>query len=115
MINTQNGLKIDTLGTITLSKITANYNALAGVDLLGNKPITITGMDVSYNVIQGLKVLSNGAVKITDLTAKQMSGGTNAVYIETAGGVTLAATGSFINSISNNYNNGLTILSGGAI
>ncbi len=114
-INTQNGLKIDTLGTITLSKITANYNALAGVDLLGNKPITITGMDVSYNVIQGLKVVSNGAVKITDLTAKQMSGGTNAVYIETAGGVTLAATGSFINSISNNYNNGLTILSGGAI
>ena len=113
--NTQNGLKIDTLGTITLSKITANYNALAGVDLLGNKPITITGMDVSYNVIQGLKVLSNGAVKITDLTAKQMSGGTNAVYIETAGGVTLAATGSFVNSISNNYNNGLTILSGGAI
>ena len=113
--NTQNGLKIDTLGTITLSKITANYNALAGVDLLGYKPITITGMDVNSNVIHGLKVLSNGPVKITDLTARFMSGGTNAVYIETPGVVTLAATGSFINSISNNHNNGLTILSGGAI
>ena len=119
--NTNNGLKIDTLGTVTLSRIAAKNNNLAGVDLIssgvpvGSKPVTITGMDVSFNAIQGLKVLSNGPVKITDLTARFMSGGTNAVYIETPGSVTLASTGSFVNNINNNHNNGLTILSGGAI
>jgi hypothetical protein len=119
--NTNNGLKIDTLGTVTLAKISSNFNNLAGVDLtssgvpVGSKTVTITGMDVSSNVIQGLKVLSNGPVKITDLTARFMSGGIDAVYIETPGSVTLASSGSFINHINNNHNNGLTILSGGSI
>ncbi len=119
--NSSHGLVITTNGAITLSKITAIYNGNTGVNLdnslppVGVKPVTINGMDVGYNALKGLNVLSKGAVKITNLIADYMSGGSDAVRIDTLGIVSIGATGTFLNSISNNFTNGLTITANGAI
>lgn len=119
--NTSRGLVVVTNGTITLTKIIANYNSNTGVDLdnttvaTGSKPVTINGIDVSNNVSKGLSILSKGAVKINNLLANNMAGSSDAVYIETLGSVSIGSTGMFLNSISNNNTNGLAIEAGGAI
>ena len=124
--NSIGGLYINSVGAITLNKITASYNGQnpgggdgAHLDNSGSitpQAVTLKGNNSFYgNWNNGLQVVSQGAITVNNLTSN--SNGDGAELYNTSNGpsspqnVTLNGFGEF----NDNYNNGLEILSYGAI
>jgi hypothetical protein len=87
--NASYGLGMASIGTITISNITANHNGNFGTFIdnrtgLFQSPVTIAGYgNFISNGSEGLFVLSNGSVTTTNLTASLNLG--NGAYIDTIG------------------------------
>ncbi len=120
--NTMNGLWATSLGAITISNITANWNGSDAGAYLNNQwdsavgGISLIGANTfEHNANTGLFVRSYGAVILSNLSAN--SNGDGGVDIDNRGDnvkppvVTLTG----VNSFSDNFSFGLLILSDGAI
>jgi hypothetical protein len=124
--NASGGLYISSDGTITLNNIDASGNGhlaaggdgvqLWNPDAATPQPVTLKGNNTFFgNYNNGLQVISKGAITVNNIVSNY--NGDGAELYNTAGGpgspqnVTLTGFGEFIG----NYNNGLEILSYGAI
>jgi hypothetical protein len=121
--NNGHGLGIYSSGAITLNAITAVNNSINGVDIdntavIGLKGVTISGVNVfSENTGYGIRIISSGAITLSNMTAN-LNQGLYGAYLDntlsstsTPKSVTLSGT----NVISNNRDQGLQILTYGAI
>ncbi|MBX3035483.1 MAG: hypothetical protein KF758_01105 [Anaerolineales bacterium] len=120
--NDNDGLQISSDGNISISNVTANDNALRGVDLSNNTPpagktpsVTVLGfLTAIKNDSSGLYILSDGAISLTNLTinGNLFMGAT----IDNSGAPTpqpVKITGT--NVFNNSNNRGLEIISKGAV
>lgn len=121
--NNGHGLGIYSSGAITLNAITATNNSINGVDIdntavIGFKGVTISGVNVfSENTGYGIRVISSGVITLSNVTAS-VNQGLYGVYLDnTSSGTSApkAVTLNGTNVISNNNNQGLQILTYGAI
>ncbi len=123
--NTNDGLKINSVGAVTLANITANGNGsgtLGSGIAIGNslaataQPVTLTNITTNDNRSTGLSVGSAGVITATDLTAVHngLGGFGDGVYLSNmvgTGGVTLNGTNLFYQ----NAEKGLKVETNGAI
>ena len=123
--NSTYGLNLNTFGTIALSNVTANGNQYgafldneAGSTLVRN--VTLSGVNnFNLNQYDGLDVSSLGLISINSITANsngQSSSSGSGAYLSnqipgSTAGVTLTGT----NTFNSNWQNGLFIVSRGAI
>ncbi len=123
--NYSGGLFVQSLGAITVSKVTASNNLGTGVTLdnkynLFTAPVTVVGYGVfNNNVNNGIQISSNGAITTTSLTA---NGNTSKGADITNNSISSLASSSVnvtmlgFNTFNGNVgSNGLTILSDGQI
>ncbi len=129
--NKSTGLKIISLGAITLSTVTANYNgsgvAADGANLNNSAStsgagVTLTGTNVfSNNNTNGLVIDSKGAISTNNLTASNNANGYGAMLdncLDSGFGCTTAPKAvsvSGVNSFGYNYYSGIEIYSSGAV
>ncbi len=133
--NDQDGLYINTYGTILLASITANSNgkygleiAPQGLEVVTPRNVTITGTNTfNGNQTGGLFIRTHGSIVLSNVTASGNGNGVNTgtgAYLHNANSYTVAAvvkqstgvvTLTGINVFSNNFVSGLDINSYGAI
>jgi hypothetical protein len=121
--NSGSGLVIDTLGAITVYRVTANNNTENGARLdneipSGTQPITIIGYGTFLNNgTNGLQISSNGSVTAASLSANL--NGSQGVLIDTqynaisTSAVNVTITG--YNNFNSNGIDGLQVIADGAI
>jgi hypothetical protein len=126
--NGSGGLKVDSLGTITLTNVTANdnYGASGWGARLDNssagsaKNITLTNVEFSNNLYYGATVRSTGLVTIKDATASDnggslVSGNDGMIIDNTFGTAVVGVTFTGTNIFLDNEDNGVSISSDGAV
>jgi putative surface-exposed virulence protein len=120
--NYGDGLYVNSLSAIRVSKVTASSNAESGAVLFNrydfiNAPITLVGYGIFNDNLNGdgLAAVSNGAILASNITAN--NNGFMGVYIDTysvtAVPVTVTLLG--VNTFNNNWIHGLTVYSDGQI
>jgi hypothetical protein len=118
------GLIVFSLGAISVSNVTANFNDLNGVYLDNNPspiaaPITITGYGIFNNNAEvGLQAFSNGAITTNNLSAQ--ANGNTGVYLETIGvtkvqAVNMKGNNTFIGNGNAGFESGLVVFADGNI
>ncbi len=120
--NNSLGVSISASGAVSISKLTSNNNALTNLyidNTAGSAGVTITTGDFSNSSGgSGLRILSDGAITLTDVDAQNNI--QDGIYLDNQTGaktgVTVKATGTNTNSVSNNQGDyGLFVNSKGAI
>ena len=117
--NSNIGLKIESLGAVTLAQLTAIDNASNGVDVdnhlaLSAQAVTITGLNTFFsNSGDGLQVDSRGAITVNSITASENS--TYGAYLRNNYSGTSAVTITGVNTFLSNLSAGLYILSLGNV
>ncbi len=123
--NASGGLYVTSHGAITLSNITVDFNGhrasggdgvnLQNYNAATPQPVTLSGVnELTSNYNNGLQVISKGAITISNITSSYNGDGAelyNDINPLSPQNVTLTGFNEFIN----NYNNGLEIVTYGAI
>ncbi|MGH9851105.1 MAG: beta strand repeat-containing protein, partial [Blastocatellia bacterium] len=116
------GISVISLGTISINQLTALLNDGAGAflsnDFLGfTGSVNLTGITVlSNNGDNGLSIETRGGIKIGRLTAESNQGVGVSLEGEGAGSITVGVSATnWCNSLSNNRNSGLVIVSKGPV
>ena len=126
------GLLVVSNGTLTLSGVQADYNGIMGANIdvcryngvldacQGNGSVIVngTGNSFSHNQNRGLQFASRNGASLSNVTID--SNEAEGLYIthnhnSCTGTITLSSTGGFMNSFSNNTNEGIYILSYGMV
>lgn len=130
--NKEDGLYIQTAGTILLNSVDTHYNFFSGINLnngAGTGTVTLTNIRTSNNTYHGLYVEARGAITLTSVTAYQNHGsygayldncrdtgfgctGTGSVTVTSPASAGIAGANSFW---GNNNGYGLYIQSKGAV
>jgi hypothetical protein len=129
--NGESGLQVESLGTIKVNNLTANYNFGTGAYLNNSWTrsiggVTITGFaTTTQNYISGLYISSLGAVLTTNLTAEYNGPTSSALGDQFYTGVTISnatdplkimnVTLNGVNTFNWNWNSGLEIFSYGTV
>jgi hypothetical protein len=118
--NVEFGLKLDSKGAINLSNLTATDNGSSGVYLnnrvaaTNQQPVTLSGYSyLTGNGLDGFSIQSYGTITLNNVTSLNNLSG---IYLNNSGGTTpKAVLIKGINTINNNRDWGLYMLSDGAI
>lgn len=123
--NEGSGLEILSSGKVTITSITANDNAVHGVDINTHYDLsTTTAVDVivsgvnyfTNNLSNGLQIFNDGAITVSNIFAN--SNGSNGAYLDNltfAGSSVKAIAVNGVNNFSGNEDNGLHFLASGAV
>jgi len=121
--NKTDGLYIASLGAITLSNVTASNNgsgmAARGAYLNnsgGSANVTILGKnEFTGNYTDGLFILTSGVISLSSVTASYNSHGRGAVLDNSGAATPKSVALSGVNTFTGNYDNGIQIVSLGAV
>jgi hypothetical protein len=118
--NLNDGLQIDSAGSVTLKDIDALNNSTMGIRI-DNKfgsaasAVTLTGTTiVSGNITDGINVASDGIITVSNLVAN-LNGGSGAILNNSTAATALGVTVSGSSQFKFNSSDGLNISSNGAI
>jgi hypothetical protein len=118
--NLNDGLQIDSAGSITLKDLTALNNSTMGMRINNTfgsaaSAVTLTGTTiVSENLTDGINVASDGIITASNLIAN-LNGGSGASFNNSTAATALGVTVSGSSQFKYNVGNGLNISSNGAI
>lgn len=123
--NEGSGLEILSSGKVTITTITANDNAVHGVDINTHYDLnTTTAVDVivsgvnyfTNNLSNGLQIFNDGAITVSNIFAN--ANGNDGAYLDNltfAGSSVKAIAVNGVNNFSSNTGNGLHFLASGAV
>lgn len=130
MYNQDTGIRIYSLGVITLNNVQANNNGYNGAYLDNSAGTPAVGVMIngtssfSYNGYNGLNIQTKGNIVVKDFDAdgNNSTEGSNGLYLDNwqsgagTGNVTLGTTrANWYNSVSGNYDSGIQIFSNGIV
>ncbi|HUI88221.1 MAG TPA: hypothetical protein VLX61_05805, partial [Anaerolineales bacterium] len=121
--NNYDGLRVQSGGAITSGSLEANHNTQFGADLenyssTSAMPFTLTGTSSFSDNLggDGLDVLSNGVISVNNITADYNGSGDGALLENSNSiGALSAVKVTGTNWFDKNYNDGLSIISNGAV
>ncbi len=120
--NASIGLDVSSAGPITLNNIHAHASAtgyganLANAGAATAQPVTLTGASsFKYNYNTGLRIRSNGAVTLNSITASGSAAGAGASVSNDYSGFSSPVTLTGSSVFNDNFYDGLTVASYGAI
>lgn len=121
--NTSYGLHVKSKGAILLGRSLIKNNGNSyGAYLISSAstdlPVTVRFSELKNNNGYGLLVASRGLITLTNVISENNTGSSYGAYLDNTGGkggVTVNTSGTFTNSFSGNYYEGLIIRSNGAV
>lgn len=120
--NGNDGLHIDSKGTVLLNNLTITLNGSNGMYVNNTyagantpKPVTITGTNNFSNNVAGFYINSYGAVTLSKVTSSNNTSGSGGVIDNSATNVPSNVTVTGYGVFNNNTGNGLLVISKGAV